>query len=148
MKTIRKTFNAIIAIMLTFATVSCINSKYMMITKINPDGSCFREIYAKGDSAFLAGNLSNSPYMFRLDSGWQITPLGATGEYNVKISKTARTVEEFSTGLKFNEELRALIAPEESIQKHFGWFYSYYTFKSGVSLHFYKNSGRNRRLHE
>jgi hypothetical protein len=104
-----------------------------MITTINPDGSCLREIYAKSDSAFLTGNREYNPYMFFVDSGWQITPLDTVagyGKYNVKISKTVRNVKEFSTALPLEESLRPLVTPVETLEKHFRWFYTYYTFKS------------------
>jgi hypothetical protein len=105
----------------------------MVTTKFDRDGSCFREIYAKGDSAFLSGNLSHNPYMFNLDSDWHITTLDIAEKqqkYNVKISKTVGAVEEFSTGLQFDKDIRPLAAPTETFQKSFKWFYTYYTFKT------------------
>jgi hypothetical protein len=104
-----------------------------MTTRINSDGSCLREIYAKSDSAFLVGNLSRNPYMFHLDSSWQIMLLDVKEQdeyYNIKISKTFNTVAELSTGLQFKEDLRPLVVPVETLQKRFRWFYSCYTFKA------------------
>jgi hypothetical protein len=89
-----------------------------------------REIYAKGDSAFLAGDLSHNPYMFRLDSEWIITPSDAIEKYNVKTGKTADNIEDFSNKLSFDEQFRPLVAPVETVRKRFGWFYTYYSFKA------------------
>ncbi|MDR3141324.1 MAG: hypothetical protein LBU37_06340 [Tannerellaceae bacterium] len=133
MKRNNKTLNAIIAGMFICSLASCISVNYMSVTRINPDGSCLREIYAKGDSAFLAGNRSYNPYMFNPGSDWTVTPSEATGKdakYNVKISKTADRLEGFSTESKFDEKFRPLVAPAETLQKRFGWFYTYYTFKT------------------
>jgi hypothetical protein len=111
---------------------SCVNSYYGVTTKINPDGSCLREIYARGDSAFLSGNRSHNPYMFYPDSSWQITPLSkAAGKYNVKIGKTSVPFGEFASGLQIvDENLRALAAPQEILKRHSGWFYTGYTVKT------------------
>lgn len=116
---------------------SCI-SKYKIATSISADGSCLREVYAEGDSAFLAGNLAHNPYMlFLLDSSWQITPLEhgdrrkeRSAEYNVKISKTFRAIDEISAGLQLEEDMRPLAAPRETFQKRFRWFYTCYTVKA------------------
>jgi hypothetical protein len=121
--------------MLMCGMASCV-SKYKIATSVNADGSCLREIYAKGDSAFLAGDLAHNPYMFRLDSSWKITPLESGGspqnrnDYNVKISKAFRAVSDISEGLQCEEAARPLAAPRETFQKRFRWFYSYYTFKA------------------
>ncbi|GHT05360.1 hypothetical protein FACS189423_09400 [Bacteroidia bacterium] len=115
---------------------SCVTN-YKMTTTIRPDGSCLREIYAQGDSAFLAGNPAKNPYLFYLDSGWQITPVATENvpdrfgnEYNVKVSKTFRSIGEIASGLQLDEDVRPVAAPVESFQKHFRWFYTYYSFKA------------------
>jgi hypothetical protein len=115
---------------------SC-TTHYRMTTTIHPDGSCLREIYAQGDSAFLAGNQSTNPYLFQLDSVWQISPLEVENgndyfpnKYNVKIGKTFHAFNEISSGLQFDEDFRPIVAPVESFQKHFQWFYTYYSFKT------------------
>jgi hypothetical protein len=133
MKTNGKTFKTIIATVLLCSMVSCISTRYAVTTKINRDGSCLREIYAKGDSEFLSGDLSHNPYMFRLDSGWRIIPLDIAGKqkkYNVKTGKTAGAVEEYSAALQFDENMKPLAAPVETFQKRFRWFYTYCSFKA------------------
>jgi hypothetical protein len=105
----------------------------MVTTKIDGDGAFLREIYAKGDSAFLSGDMSHNPYMFNLDSNWRVTLLDTAdkyAEYNVKISKTVGAVDEFVVVLKCDEDVRPLAAPVETFEKRFRWFYSYYTFKT------------------
>jgi hypothetical protein len=121
----------ITSFILLIGIFSC-STNYRIVTTIRPDGACLREIYAQGDSAFLTGDWSKNPYLFRLDSTWKITPLGAdySGEYNVKISKLFRSLDEISAGLQFEEDLRPVVAPKESLRKHFRWFYTYYSFKT------------------
>lgn len=125
-----------IACALTCSMASCV-SEYRVATSINADGFCLREVYARGDSAFLAGNLAHNPYMFRLDSSWQLTPLEKANQpekrgakYNVKVSKTFRAIDEISAGLQFEDDVRPLVAPRETLQKRFRWFYTYYTVKT------------------
>lgn len=126
----------IIGSALTCSMASCV-SHHKIATSINADGSCLREIYAQGDSAFLAGSLEHNPYMFQLDSSWQLTPLEngkqhetRSAEYNVKISKTFHAINEISASLQFEEDVRPLAAPTETFQKRFRWFFTYYTFKA------------------
>ncbi|MDR0415589.1 MAG: hypothetical protein LBH84_09305 [Prevotellaceae bacterium] len=126
--------------MLTLGAASC-GSGYRTTTQVNPDGSCLREVYARGNSDFLTGDMSNNPYLFHLDSSWQITALpDARGrEHNVKVSKAFRTVEAISGSFRPNKKyverqwedyLRPIAAPAEVLQKRFRWFYTYYTFKA------------------
>jgi hypothetical protein len=153
---LKKILNVVIAGMFICGITSCISVKYMSITKIHPDGSCLREIYAKGDSAFLADNMSNNPYMFRFDSEWKLTLLETNEKhekYNVKISKSVDRLEDYSTALEFDEKFRPLVTPVETLQKRFGWFYTYYTFKTvypcisdkiPVSIDKYMNRGEQK----
>jgi hypothetical protein len=136
MKAKFKIFQLFIAISgLSVGMISCVTD-YRTISTVRSDGSIFREIYAKGDSAFLAGDKTKNPYFFQLDSGWQITVLNEknTGElldkYNVKINKLFHTTKEISSELRFDEDYRPLAAPAESFQKHFRWFYTYYSYKT------------------
>jgi hypothetical protein len=112
---------------------SCSPINYRILTTIHPDGSCLREIAAKGDSAFLTGDWSKNPYLFHLDSSWQITPISFhhnRHDFNVEIGKTFHSINEISSGLQLDEDLRPLAAPMETFQKHFRWFYTYYSFKT------------------
>ncbi|GHT59212.1 hypothetical protein AGMMS50239_05320 [Bacteroidia bacterium] len=112
---------------------SCVTN-YRTISTIKPDGSIFREIYARGDSAFLSGDPSKNPYLFQLDSGWQISVLNTDNsvgqDYNVKIGKLFHSPEEISRNLQFDEDYRPIVAPAETLQKHFRWFYTYYSYKA------------------
>ncbi|MDR3367193.1 MAG: hypothetical protein LBO71_09560 [Prevotellaceae bacterium] len=129
--------NVLIGGLLICGMASCV-SKYKVATSISADGSCLREVYANCDSAFIAGNLKHNPYMFRLDSTWQVTPLESAEQdkkrsksYYAKVGKTFRAIDEISAGLQLvAEEARPLAAPTETFQKRFRWFYTYYTFKA------------------
>jgi hypothetical protein len=104
-----------------------------MITTINPDASCLREIYVDGNLKFLTGNMEYNPYLFHVDTSWRITALDTSKKqekYNMKISKTVRNIGDFSANIHCDEALQPLAAPIETLEKHFRWFYTYYTFKT------------------
>ncbi|GHT24415.1 hypothetical protein FACS189430_09270 [Bacteroidia bacterium] len=132
MKTIYQNITVWIAAgMAVLGMCSCASTDYRITTTIRPDGSCLREVYTKGDSAFVAGDWSNNPYLFRVDSSWQIEQVADYEQkFNVKLAKTFHSIEEISSGLQFDEDLRPLVAPEEALQKRFRWFYTYYSFKT------------------
>lgn len=52
---------------------SC-SSNHRIVTQIYPDGQIDREVYAHGDSAFMAGDGSHSPFLFSIQD-WQQIPL-------------------------------------------------------------------------
>lgn len=124
---------------LLFLFTSC-GSHYRMISRVNRDGSMFREIYASGDSAFMGGDNKRQPFLFRIDSGWELTklnpaiPVNFWGEellMNVKVSRELSAVgaECFQT-LEGKEFMRPLVVPKETLQKRFRWFFTYYTFEA------------------
>ncbi|MDR0205744.1 MAG: hypothetical protein LBI45_00560 [Bacteroidales bacterium] len=133
MKTVKRIFGIIV---LTFC-VSC-GTYYKMVTTIARDGSAQREVYAWGDSAFLAGDLSRNPFMFDLTQDWHISPLdsamandffGTPKSLNIRISKHTNSIENFSKELQYNVEKQSLVAPEESLVIKKGWFYTNYSLK-------------------
>lgn len=126
-----------IVLLLTFT--SC-GGYYKMTSRINRDGSMVREVYASGDSAFMAGNHKRQPFLFRIDSGWELTKLnpaisvnfwGEEHSMNVKVSRHLPVVgkECFQT-LEGKEFMRPLVVPKETLNKKFRWFYTYYTFEA------------------
>lgn len=48
---------------------SCV-TYYTVVPQIHPDGSMTRTVYAKADSACLAGDMSSNPFYFLPDSSW------------------------------------------------------------------------------
>lgn len=131
MKTIKITTVILIAILVA----SC-GSYYRIVTTLDHDGKAHREIYTKGDSAFLAGDMSQNPYLFDV-SDWDVVRLDSAGTYkffgeekdvNVKIKKTAASIDLFSKNLRYDERKKSLAAPEENLSKEFRWFYTYYKF--------------------
>ena len=113
---------------------------YRMTSHIHNDGSMYREVYAKGDSAFMKGNMNHNPFLFQIDSGWKLTKLDSAFKFNfwgeeqtlnVKVSRTLAKVGDpcFST-LKGNEFMQPLVVPKESLVKTFKWFYTYYEYKA------------------
>lgn len=132
-----KIVNMIAAICIAVCMMSC-GTHYRMVTTLERDGSAVREVYANGDSAFMAGNMLHNPYLFDIGSGWDIARYDADTKYdffgdkknmNVKVSKRSSSIELFSNELNYNEENRALAAPEETLTKKFRWFYTHFIFK-------------------
>lgn len=133
-----KTNQWITAMVLVFGLMSC-GTNYRMVSRINSDGSLHREVYAYADSAFLAGDRANNPFLFSIDDAdWKVSELdsvvnfscwGDDGKLNVKVSRTYPTVgaEGFSTlaGKKF---MHPLVVPQEKLQKQFCGFFTYYTY--------------------
>lgn len=118
---------------------SCSTVKYRVETRIGKNGSAERTIYALGDSAFLAGDLSHNPFPFEIDSSWKIifldsveqTPfIGRDIKTNVKTSRKARHVADYSLTENADETGYLLVTPRESLQKKFKWFYTHYRFEA------------------
>jgi hypothetical protein len=112
------------AVILGLIISSC-GINYRITTKIDRNGSCFREIHSDADSAFLAGDMKNNPFLFEVDSSWEIASVGSN---TVKISKSFSSVEEIRPGLQFSENLRPIVAPSEQFKNQFRWFYTYHYF--------------------
>ena len=73
-----KTNNLIVAIVILFSMASC-QTSYRMVSRIKTDGSLYREVYAYGDSAILAGDRAENPFLFQIDSDtWQLVGLGSS----------------------------------------------------------------------
>ncbi|GAA6254697.1 hypothetical protein F070042J6_05490 [Bacteroides sp. f07] len=96
-----KTNHLFIAALLLLGTVSC-GTNYRMTSQIGSDGSIYREVYARGDSAFIAGDKNHNPYMFQIDAGWQIVKLdsaikfdfwGEKEKLNVKVCRKLPVVD-------------------------------------------------------
>ena len=59
---------------LLLVLASC-STNYRMTTCVYKDGRISREVYAKADSAFLAGNRSGNPFLFQLGDRWMVENL-------------------------------------------------------------------------
>ena len=135
-----KGYISIISGLLLMASCS---SNHRMVTHIYPDGQIDREVYAHGDSAFMAGDGSHSPFLFSIQD-WQQIPLnpnipfvilgkksdsfGKEEQLNVKVKRTWKI---WDTPLRLTPEkkwMEPLAVPQEKLEKHFRWFYTYYTF--------------------
>ena len=76
-----RTYKWMAAIVLLLSMTSC-GTYYRMVSKVNSDGSMHREVYAYGDSAFLAGDRTHNPFLFRIDSGWEVSNLDSVVKFN------------------------------------------------------------------
>jgi hypothetical protein len=122
----------------------------IFITRINADGSCYREIVSTADSAFMVGDTSkNNPFRIDLDSTWEVSwsyknpefskewPLSSwvndtsyKGDIKVKAVKKYKSVDEMASSFKFsrNDEWRD-VKPVYILEKKFRWFYTYFNYR-------------------
>ncbi|HEX3007346.1 MAG TPA: hypothetical protein VHO90_07000 [Bacteroidales bacterium] len=120
------------------------------ITGINADGSCYKEIVAKGDSAFIVGDTAKSnPFQVELDSSWQITWSYISPEIHndwplkewkwdtthkdspmlVKARKEYNSVKEMDSLFKLHPKHPwRNFTPDCKLEKKFRWFYTYYSY--------------------
>ncbi|MDR2927333.1 MAG: hypothetical protein LBV41_03915 [Cytophagaceae bacterium] len=137
---------ALLAVSIALVANSCSTVKYHVVTTVNRDGSFLREIYTSPDSLFLKGDRSRNPYLFKIDSNWQISEVENTinmhpesGFSNrkykslTKISSRFTSFENYASQLQYSENLRPMAAPAESLARQFRWFYTYYTFNAVYS---------------
>jgi hypothetical protein len=129
-----KTNKLLIFGFLILIVVACSDKMYRIDTQINSAGSGVRTIYARGDSAFLSGDTSHTPYLFSYSPDWRFMVIDTLHtkldkNYNVGIRKSFRSTDELNSGLTVSKEQFPLLTPVEQLKKHFRWFYTYYSFK-------------------
>lgn len=140
------------------------SSHYRMTTRIHRNGVVDREVFAFADSAFMAGDGSRNPFLFSIDSGWNVIRFdsilkydffGAEGKQNAMVSQTLSFSEERTAFSAVKEWMRPLVSPQEKLKKNFRWFYTYYTFtchyseiteKGPVSMDAYLNEEERKLL--
>ena len=76
-----KTNYFLITMLLLLSMTSC-STYYRTTSRVERDGSMYREIYAQGDSAFIAGDKTHNPFLFQPDANWQLVNLDSTIKFN------------------------------------------------------------------
>ncbi len=129
-----------------------------MLTVINSDGSCYREITVNADSSMMVGK-TKPAFVAETDSSWTLSwkysnediihpdfPLtaqkydslirthGQDTAKNGSIQLVARhdyaSVKEMSEKFRYvNQEKKANLNPGYYFEKKFRWFYTYYTYR-------------------
>ena len=128
---------ATLLLLLSLGMTSC-STYYRMTSRIDTNGSMHREVYARGDSAFIAGNKTHNPFLFQLDTDWQIVNLDSTLKFNFwgeeeKLNvKSCRKIPlingEYFSISNGKEQMSSLAIPTEQLKKRFKWFYTYYIY--------------------
>lgn len=121
---------------------SCSTYSYMT-TEIYPDLSAGRKVYANADSAFLSGNGTASPFFFRTDTAWRVSPAEPSFEMDFYDSRETMNVyaERRFTNLSGSgfipkdgkDSGNPVLNPRESAEKHFRWFYTLYEYSATYS---------------
>jgi len=132
-----KTAKIIMTLLALTFMVSCVDY-YRMVTTLDRKGNVYRELYAHGDSAFMAGNNSRNPFLFDISPDWTVNRYDTAFNYNffgndenlnVKISKTTNSIEDYSKNIRCDSDMRSFAVPEESLTKRTRGFYTYYSLK-------------------
>ena len=128
---------ATLLLLLSLGMTSC-STYYRMTSRIDTNGSMHREVYARGDSAFIAGNKTHNPFLFQLDTDWQIVNLDSTLKFNfwgeeeklnVKACRNIPLINgEYFSISNGKEQMSSLAIPTEQLKKRFKWFYTYYIY--------------------
>lgn len=130
-----KIVKVLIAVIVVSFMASC-SSYFRMVTTIDRSGKASREIYTKGDSAFMAGDIDHNPYLFDLGPDWELIRFDSISSYNfwgkekeinVLIKKESPSIGSFSMETGFDERVKSLVAPEETLIKKYRFFYTNYT---------------------
>ncbi len=136
-----KTYKLIPVLFMLICISSCETYQHVK-TRINPDGSIERESFAKGDSAFMAGNKDNSPFIFMVDDNWQVVPydsvlkstvFGYDVEWNIHAESHFSSFEDYSNTVTPRKHMKPLAKPVETLDKRFRWFYTYYNYRAVCS---------------
>jgi len=133
-----KTIKLLTILLSLFLVMSC-DTYHQVITHVNRDGSIERTVFARGDSAFMAGNNAGNPFQFDLTDQWTVTRYdsvinrtfwGKDMKFNVSVHGKFTSPEEYTRLTQAKEEYKQLVLPTEKLQKKFRWFYTYYTYNA------------------
>ena len=135
--------------------VACNHKKsYETVTRIFPDGSCYREFSGVGDSLFMVGKmLGSNLFPIIIDSTWKISwtysaptcnriysdkwPLKQwnwdkdTSKHlslDVIALKMYPNVEAMAKTFRFNHSNWDSIVPKAKLEKRFKWFFTFYKY--------------------
>lgn len=131
----------IITLVLTIMAASSCSTYYSyMTTGIRRDLSADRTVWTQADSAYLAGDRSDSPFFFKTDSLWETGP--AAEPFSMDFHDETMTMNAYASrhlenigGNRMHAadkdmERNPLLSPEESASREFRWFYTIYTYKA------------------
>jgi hypothetical protein len=135
-----RTIKITLAVLTILVVVSCaMQNNIGMITTIERSGKVHRDLYSfERRLVDEEDTIYQNPFLFDISSDWKITRFdtaikynffGDEEKFNIKISKRANSIEQYSKEIQ-NAEDKSLAAPEESLIKKFRWFYTYYSFNA------------------
>jgi len=132
-------------ILTTIMLASC-GSQYKMVTTIDRHGKANRDIYAFGKFDTVSKAMSKNPYMFDFEKDWDTAYFtmtkydtnGSKKSFNMRISKSVTSIEQYTKELQGYKENQMLAVPEELLVKKTGWFYTKYSFKTVYHQYNYK----------
>jgi hypothetical protein len=134
-----KVFRNFAIFLLILSMGSCLD--YTVTTRVNRDGSIFRQYRVRGDSAkIFKGSLmipSGSEWKISHNWGPKNEKDTASGEkqYTYLASRTFRDIDELNSWLATDTAWGSL-KPDIRLKKQFRWFYTYYTYSEIYPMSF------------
>jgi hypothetical protein len=130
--------NAAILLLLLLAG-SCLD--YSVTTRVNRDGSVFREYRVRGDSAkiFDGSLMIPSGPEWKISHRWgpknEKDTLSGEKQYIYIASRTFRDIDELNSWLA-TDTASGNVRPDITLKKRFRWFYTYYTYSEIYPMSF------------
>jgi hypothetical protein len=128
------------AIFLLFLSMgSCLD--YTVTTRVNRDGSIFRQYRVRGDSAkiFKGSLMIPSGTEWKISQNWgpknEKDTLSGEKQYTYMASRTFRDIDELNSWLATDTAWGSL-KPDIRLKKQFRWFYTYYTYSEIYPMSF------------
>jgi hypothetical protein len=116
-----------------------------MLTRVNKDGSCYREISTSVDSSFMVGDTAKSKsIVVQMNKNWIITKTDSgqnqtipwpqkkwvKGFTPIKIHQDFKSVDDMAKAFKFDKKHPwHNFKIHNSLETKFRWFYTYFTYK-------------------
>lgn len=124
-----KTNSILLSFILMLILASC-NGPTEMLTVVNPDGSCYREIYATPDSTYQLGDTDpqKHPFPVELTDKWQVQWVDSAARLLVARQEFP-SVASMDSLFRFKEgHPWQQLEVKHRLDKQFRWFYTYYDF--------------------
>jgi hypothetical protein len=135
----QKVFRNFAILLLLLFMGSCLD--YTVTTKVNRDGSIFRQYRVRGDSAeiFDGSLMIPSGAEWKISHSWdpinENDTLSGEKKYVYEASRTFASVEELKSWLETDTSL-GTIKTVVSLKKKFRWFYTYYEYSEVYPMTF------------
>lgn len=119
-----------ILLVLMFLFTACGELTFRYYTRINSDGTVYKQIIAEGDSSKVYGN----PFSFNIDDGWvlnydkHIDSESGDTLFLAIAEKTFQSIEEVNDALYLNIDSTYKDNIKVQLKKRFAWFFTFHEY--------------------